>query len=297
MIDVCLLGTGGMMPLPNRFLTSLYLRHDGSVLLIDCGEGTQTAIRTAGLRFKPIESILLTHYHADHVSGLVGLLLTLGNEDRTEPLSIYGPVGLKRVLSSLRVIVPELPYEIIPNEIDAESRFSCAGLEVTPIRADHGMPCLSYMLMLRRPGKFDAEKARRNEVPLRLWGRLQNGEHAEGFVPEQVLGPERRGLKLVYSTDTLPLEEVAYLGKEADLMILEGMYGGTDRDERAAVTHHSTMLQSARLAHKANAKELWLTHYSPANPHPEEYEDEVKRMFPNTVISADGQCATLRFVE
>ena len=297
MIDVCLLGTGGMMPLPDRFLTSLYLRHDGRVLLIDCGEGTQTAIRRVGLRFKPIDSILLTHYHADHVSGLVGLLLTLGNEDRTEPLNIYGPMGLKKVVNALKVIVPELNYELILNEIEPGSAFSCAGLDVTAIAANHGMPCLSYALNLKRPGKFDPEKARRNNVPLALWGRLQNGESVEGFNPQDVLGQERKGIRLLYSTDTLPLKEVAVYGKDADLLVLEGMFGGSEKDERALLTHHSTMNQSARLARQANAKELWLTHYSPANPHPEEYEEEVKAIFPNTVISVDGQMKTLRFEE
>ena len=297
MIDVCLLGTGGMMPLPDRFLTSLYVRHEGSVLLIDCGEGTQTAIRRAGLRFKPIDSILLTHYHADHVSGLVGLLLTLGNEDRSEPLHLYGPAGLKKVISAFKVIVPELAYELILHEIEGGSCFSRAGLEVTALNANHGMPCLSYMLYLKRLGKFDPDKARRNEVPLTLWGKLQSGEALEGFTPADVLGPGRKGIKLLYSTDTLPLDAVAEVGRDADLLVLEGMFGGSEKDERAFVTHHSTMNQSAELAKRANARQLWLTHYSPANPHPEEYEEEVRSIFPNTVISTDGQSTTLRFEE
>ena len=246
MIDVCLLGTGGMMPLPDRFLTSLYVRHDGRVILVDCGEGTQTAVRRVGLRFKPIDSILLTHYHADHVSGLIGLLLTLGNEDRTAPLNIYGPAGLKKVINAFSVIVPELPYELCLKEIIPGDSFNCAGLEITAIGANHGMPCLSYAFYLRRPGKFDLEKARRNHVPLALWGRLQNGECAGGFRPEDVLGEERRGIKLLYSTDTLPLEEITVCGKNADLLVLEGMFGGNEKDERALFTHHSTMNQIGR---------------------------------------------------
>lgn len=297
MIDVCLLGTGGMMPLPDRFLTSLYVRYDGRVILIDCGEGTQTAIRIAGLRFKPIDAILLTHYHADHVSGLVGLLLTLGNEDRSEPLHIYGPAGLNKVIGALKVIVPELPYELVLTELGAGECFCRAGLGIETVGANHGMPCLSYVIRLDRPGKFDPEKAKRNNVPLRLWGRLQNGESAEGYTPDDVLGPRRRGLKLLYSTDTLPLEAVVDRGEGADLLVLEGMFGGEEKDERAALTHHSTMNQSAFLAKRANAKELWLTHYSPANPHPEEFEEEVKQIFPNTVISVDGQKKTLKFEE
>ncbi len=297
MIDVCLLGTGGMMPLPDRFLTSLYVRTDGQVLLIDCGEGTQTAIRTAGLRFKPIRALLLTHFHADHVSGLPGLLLTLGNEDRAEPLDIYGPAGLKRVVAAARVIVPELPYELNCHELEAEEEitFEAAGLTVTAFPADHGMPCLSYALERSRPGKFDPERAKARGVPLGLWSRLQKGESAEGFRPEDVLGPDRRGIRLLYSTDTLPLERVKALGFDADLMVLEGMFGDPAKADRAQFTHHSTMQQSALLARDAHARRLWLTHYSPANPHPEEYEEEIKALFPNAVICRDGQKLTLEF--
>lgn len=297
MIDVCLLGTGGMMPLPDRFLTSLYVRRDGHVILVDCGEGTQTAIRTAGLRFKPIDALLLTHYHADHVSGLPGLLLTLGNEDRTEPLDVYGPAGLKRVIAALRVIVPELPYEIICHEMEGETQFEAAGLRILAFEADHGMPCMSYLFELDRPGKFDVERAKANGVPLKLWGQLQSGVSAGGFTPADVLGPSRRGLKLLYSTDTLPMRRVSDYGYEADLMVLEGMFGGTEKDERAHFTHHSTMNQAAVLARDAGARRLWLTHYSPANPHPEEFEEEVKAIFPETVISVDGQKITLNFDE
>lgn len=296
MIDVCLLGTGGMMPLPDRFLTSLYVRTNGEALLIDCGEGTQTAIRKAGLRFKCIKALLITHYHADHISGLPGLLLTLGNEDRTEPLHIYGPVGLRRIVTSLRVIVPDLPYEIELHELDDnENTFKAAGLDVTSYPANHGMPCLSYVMNLRRSGKFDPAKARDAGVPLELWSRLQNGESAGGFSPDDVLGPTRKGLKLLYSTDTRPLEANVQLGADADLMILEGMFGEPEKDARAVETHHQTMQDACITAKSAGAKQLWLTHYSPANPHPEEFSDILNEIFPNTVISIDGLFTTLTF--
>ncbi|MCR4620840.1 MAG: ribonuclease Z [Clostridiales bacterium] len=297
MIDVCLLGTGGMMPLPDRYLTSLYVRCEGKCVLIDCGEGTQSAIRAAGRRFKPIDTLLLTHYHADHISGLPGLLLTLGNEDRTQPLDVYGPPGLRRLMAAIKVIVPEVPFEIICHELEGDVVFRAGELTVRCFKADHSVPCFGYCLTKNRPGRFDPEKARLNRVPMRLWARLQQGEECEGFVPAMVLGSPRRGLKLVYATDTLPLDCLAEIGREADLMVLEGMFGGTDKDERALETRHSTMNQSALLAKRAMAKELWLTHYSPANPHPEEYADEVMGIFSGTVISVDGQQTTLRFQE
>ena len=140
------------MPLPKRWVTSCLMRYNGASLLIDCGEGTQTAIRRASLRFKPIETILITHFHADHISGLPGLLLTLGNEGRTEDLHMYGPVGLERVVNSLRVIVGELPFEIVFHELKTgeEVNFSCCGLEGVAFPLDHGMPCFGYTLEHKR---------------------------------------------------------------------------------------------------------------------------------------------------
>ncbi|MBQ3169143.1 MAG: ribonuclease Z [Clostridia bacterium] len=298
MIDVTLLGTGGMMPLPGRFLTSLYVRTNGRTILIDCGEGTQTAIRTASLRFKCIDAILITHYHADHVSGLPGLFLTIGNEGRTEPIHIYGPTGLTRVISAFLTIIGELPYDLIFHELPGEeTRFECANLSVTAVPADHGMPCLFYHLSLSRPGKFDPARARQNGVPLALWGQLQKGEAVGGFSPNDVLGPARRGLSLLYATDTRPVDRIALYGKDADLLILEGMFGEEEKKARAIETHHMTMQEAAALAKGANAKELWLTHYSPATPHPEEFETPIKEIFENTVISSDGQTTSLAFEE
>ena len=298
MIDVTLLGTGGMMPLPGRFLTSLYVRTNGRAVLIDCGEGTQTAIRTASLRFKCIDAILITHYHADHVSGLPGLFLTLGNEGRTDPVHLYGPSGLTRVISAFLTIIGELPYDLIYHELPPEdTRFEAANLAVTAVPADHGMPCMFYHLSLSRPGKFDPARARQNGVPLALWGQLQKGEAVGGFSPSDVLGPARRGLSLLYATDTRPVDRIALYGKDSDLMILEGMFGEEEKKTRALETHHMTMQEAARLAENAGAKELWLTHYSPATPHPEEFEETIRLIFENTIISVDGQMKTLTFEE
>lgn len=297
MIDVTLLGTGGMYPLPGRNLTSLYVRFEGRAVLIDCGEGTQIAIRAAGLRFKPIEAILITHFHADHISGLPGLLLTMGNEGRTEKLTMYGPEGLEKTANALRVIVPELPFEIEFREFTKQEcvHFGCGGLEVDVFPVDHGIPCLGYRLALNRPGKFDPKAAKAKGIPVQLWGRLQKGETVDGFRPEDVLGAPRKGISILYATDTRPVPAIEQYGKDADLLILEGMFGEHEKQERAEVSHHMMMQEAAQIACRTGAQTLWLTHYSPATPNPEEFAEELQTIFPNTVVCADGISATLQF--
>ncbi len=299
MIDVTLLGTGGMMPLPDRMLTSLYVRYEGHVLLVDCGEGTQTAIRKAKLRINPIDAILITHFHADHVSGLPGLLLSLGNEARTEPITIYGPCGIEKIVSSLRIIAPDLPFEINYCEFNPqkETHFSCIGLEVDTIPLYHRIPCVGYKFSLERIGKFDSVRAKEKGIPVNLWGRLQNGESVDGFCPDDVLGEKRRGLSLLYATDTRPVEGIRTYGAGVDLMILEGMFGAEEKLDRAIEAHHMLMREAAEIARNASPSELWLTHFSPATPEPKLFEKELQGIFPNTVIGTDGLSKTLVFVD
>ena len=209
MLDVCLLGTGGMMPLPRRYLTSFLARYNGSSLMIDCGEGTQVAVKSKGWSFKPIDVICFTHYHADHISGLPGMLLTMGNAERTEPLTLIGPKGLERVVHALRTIAPELPFPIICKEIQGqEEKFSVRGYEITAFRVNHNVTCYGYTVEIRRGGKFSVEQAKANEIPLKYWNPLQKGESIEAggkvYTPDMVLGPARKGLKVTYCTDSRP---------------------------------------------------------------------------------------------
>ena len=178
MLDICLLGTGGMMPLPNRWLTSLLVRYNGRMILIDCGEGTQIPLKMAEWGFKPIDAILFTHYHADHVAGLPGLLLSLGNAGREEPLVIMGPPGIERVVEGLTVISPELPYELHLIELSDknESENVLGDVIIKSIPVDHNLTCLAYSLELKRQGKFDVERAKKLNIPVNLWKKLQKGE-------------------------------------------------------------------------------------------------------------------------
>lgn len=174
MLDVCLLGTAGMMPLPHRWLTAALMRYNGSNLLIDCGEGTQIAIKEKGWTFKPIDVICFTHYHADHISGLPGLLLTMGNAERTEPLTMIGPKGLEKVVSALRMIAPELPFEIRYIELTGpEEDMEINGYHIHAFKVNHNISCYGYTVEIRRAGRFDVERARNNHIPQKLWNPLQ----------------------------------------------------------------------------------------------------------------------------
>ena len=300
MLDICLVGTGGMMPLPRRWLTALMTRYNGSSLLIDCGEGTQVAIKEKGWSFKPIDVICFTHYHGDHISGLPGLLLTMGNADRKEPLTLIGPRGLERVVNALRVIAPELPFDIKFIEItQPEQVIELNGYRITAFKVNHNVVCYGYTLEILRQGKFSAERAKEQEIPLKFWNPLQKGQtiEAEGkiYTPDMVLGPERKGLKLTYTTDTRPTDSILKNAADSDLFICEGMYGEDDKADKAKGYKHMTFREAAILARNANVQEMWLTHYSPSLVRPDDYMDKVREIFPNAFPGKDGKSVELNF--
>ena len=290
------------MPLPYRWLTSMMARCDGSSLLIDCGEGTQVALKEKGWSPKPIDVICFTHYHADHISGLPGLLLTMGNAERTEPLTLIGPKGLERVVGALRTIAPELPFRLKFIELtEAREQRKIGPYVIDAYKVNHNVVCYGYSISIPRKGKFDVDRAREAGIPQRCWNRLQKGETLEMdgrvFTPDMVLGPERRGLKVTYCTDTRPVPVIAEYAKDADLFICEGMYGEEGKETKAREYKHMTMYEAARLAQKAQPREMWLTHYSPSLNRPEEYMEAVRKLFPRAKAAKDGYTLELTFDE
>ena len=302
MLDICLLGTGGMMPLPHRWLTALMARYTGSSLLIDCGEGTPRAIIDKGGCFKPIDVICVTHFHADHISGLPGLLLTMGNAERTEPLTMIGPKGIGRVVGALRTIAPELPFEIHFLELnDSIEEFTLYGYHISAFRVNHNVLCYGYAIEIPRIGRFHVEKAKAHEIPQKFWNQLQHGQTVEDgdkiYTPDMVLGPSRKGIKVAYCTDTRPTAGIEQAAANSDLFICEGMYAEKEKLIKAKQYKHMTFYEAAELAAKAEVNELWLTHFSPSLVRAESYMPQVKQIFQAASLGYDGRTATLDFKE
>ena len=306
MLDVCLLGTGGMTPMPHRWLTSLMLRSEGSNILIDCGEGTQIALKEIGWSPKSIDIMCFTHFHADHISGLPGMLLNMANAERTEPVIMIGPKGLFNIVRSLRCIAPELPFELRFIELDQNTeQYRLGPFEIRCFKVKHNITCYGYTVIVPRKGKFDPQAAKEHGIPLQYWNPLQKGEivrdkeSGRTFRPEMVMGPDRRGIKVTYTTDTRPCENIVQAASDADLFICEGMYGDPDCREKARAYKHTTMQESARMAAEAEIapREMWYTHYSPSMTNPKQYIEEMQKIFPNVKCGKDGMIKELNFDE
>ena len=306
MIDVTLLGTSALLPLPDRALTAAVLACAGRTLLIDCGEGTQTAARKAGVSLMKCDLIALTHYHGDHIFGLPGLLQTLGVLGRTEPLALTGPQGLAEALRPLMEAAGELPYPLalLPwpeGGLSLNEHFpawpALARLDAFP--TCHRVPSQGYVFTLGRAGAFRPEAARALGVPVEQWRLLQNGEAVstpEGDVtPDQVMGPARRGLKFVFTGDTAPCPALADAAAGADLMIAEATYGEDSQADEANRYGHMTFSQAGRAAAEAGVKRLWLAHFSQRMEAPEAFLPCARAHYPAAVCGRDGLRAALAF--
>lgn len=301
MLDVCLLGTGGMMPMPKRFLSSMLLRYNGVNVLVDCGEGTQVALRKVGLSPKPIDVICITHFHADHISGLPGMLLSMGNAEKVTPLTIIAPKGASKIIRNLCCIAPELPFDVAIIEIGgAGEQFCLSGYEITAFKVNHNILCYGYSFAIKRNGKFDLEAAKRLPIPVQMWGKLQKGETVEfqgiKYTPDLVMGKERPGIKVTYTTDTRPTESIVSNAMGSDLFICEGMYAETELSEKAKRYKHMTFEEAATLAKRAGVRRLWLTHFSPSLADPRPFIGVAKGIFPEAELGKDGKFIELDYI-
>ena len=302
MIDVALLGTGGMMPMPERFLSSMLLRINGRLILVDCGEGTKVTLKMLGWGFKAIDTICFTHYHADHISGLPGMLLTIGNSGRTEPVKLIGPPGLKKVVEGLRLIFPELPFKLEYIEIDnVDCVIDFNDFSLKANEGDHRIKCLSYRFDISRKGKFSVEKAKTLGLPVNMWSILQKGGTAEYngkiYTSDMVLGNARKGISLSFCTDTRPVDSLVNFINGSDLFVCEGMYGENEKQKKAIEYKHMLFSEAAKLAKLGNVKELWLTHLSPSMKEPELFIDNAKNIFANTKVGYDRMYTRINFEE
>lgn len=306
MVDVTLIGTGALQPLPGRALASAVITCGGRVLLLDCGEGTQAAARRAGVSLMKIDAIALTHYHGDHTFGLPGLWQSMAMAGRTEPVYLFGPAGLGEAMKPFGMLCPRLPFELrlvmpAPEGIALGSLIPGwpETAVLTPFPTRHRVPSQGYRFDLRRAGRFLPERARALGVPVEKWKVLQRGEPVtvgeRTVMPEQVMSAPRRGISVVYTGDTSPCESAALAAEDADILIGEATYGEAAQEAQALEHGHMTFVQAAQLAHRAGAHELWLTHYSPMVEEPEAYLAGAQAVFPRTVCGQDGMRRTLRF--
>lgn len=300
MIDVMLLGTGAMVPLPGRWLSSALVRVGGSLLLLDCGEGTQIAMRERHWGFRRLDAILLSHLHADHVAGVPGLLHTIANADKTTPLTIYGPAGTIAVMRGLLTLAPYLPFDLTIQELaGGEAADGPGGVAIRVAEGEHRVPVLAYRLERERARRFDPARAEALGVPVDLWSRLQHGEavrhDGREVHPDAVLGEERPGVALGFVTDTRPRDEIRDLMAGVDLLISEATYGSDDEAERARARGHMTFREAAMQARDAGAGHLWLTHFSAGMEQPERWRDNAAEVFPDVTVGYAGLAATLAF--
>lgn len=302
MIEVGLLGTGGMIPMPHRFLSSFICRSNGRAVIIDCGEGTQVSLQLLGWGFKNIDAICITHFHGDHISGLPGLLLAIGNSGRVDPLYIIGCNGLSHVVKSLCVIAPELPFELIfieENYFTQHEFFNVNNLFVRALRVMHNVPCLAFSINLKRKGKFNVVAAKNFNIPINLWAQLQNGDNVNHnnkmYSPDMVMGDERHGIKISFCTDSRPTNALTNFVSNSNLFICEGIYGEDSKINKAIVNKHMVFSEAATIAKNANVKELWLTHYSPSLGNPNDFIHVARDIFPNTITGTDRLTKIISF--
>lgn len=295
-LSVFFAGTAGSVPTARRGLPAVLVTRGGERLLFDCGEGTQRQLlRSVGLA--DLDAIFITHFHADHWLGLPGMLKTFDLRGRERPLAVHGPPGLVRVLGTVKGVFGRLGYELDIVELEPAEAVGGDGYVVAPFPVAHRVRAYGYAIVEEpRPGAFDpAEAARLGVAPGPDFGRLQRGETVGGVAPEQVMGAERPGRKIVISGDTAPCEAVAVAAHQADLLVHEATFTETEA-ERAGETGHSTAGQAAALARDAEVRLLGLTHLS-TRYGGAEIRDEARAVFPDAFVARDFDTVEIPYAE
>src|SRR5919109_432835 len=285
-LDVLFLGTAGSSPSARRGLPATLVRRGGDRLLFDCGEGTQRQLmRSVGLI--ELEELFITHFHADHVLGLPGMLKTFALRQRERDLVVYGPRGLRRVYELLAPVIGRLTFRVDLIELEGNDELERDGYRIAAFDVDHGGPGLGWAIVEEpRPGEFDPKRATELGVrPGPDFGRLQRGEEGDGVAPGQGMGEPRRGRKIVLAGDTAPCDMTRLVAWEADLLVHEATFLEEDA-ERAAETRHSTAAQAAELAAAASVQMLALTHISPRYSGGQ-VRDEARAAFENVIVPRD----------
>lgn len=297
MIEVTLLGCGGGMPLPGRYLSATLITYRGRKILIDCGEGTQVSMRKINAGFKSIDLICITHIHGDHIIGPLRLLGTIGNSGREDPLIIVGPEGIEEAVKAARVIARHLPYEIQvienPNQIiRIQNQYIKGELSLLTHPVDHSIPCLAYQIQVDRRPKFDSKKVIHYAVPKVLWSQLQKLDQSTEFEGKvyhsnQVMGKARKGLTICLVTDRRSLSSLINFIHGCDLLICEGTYGSNQDINKAIHNKHMTFKEAATLAKNGHVKQLLLTHFGAAMSNPREYLSNATTVFERTILGED----------
>jgi len=310
-LELFILGIGGSMPLPNRSLTSMVVRREGEMFLFDCGEGTQVSLRKAGLRWKKLNAIFVTHTHADHVTGLPGMLMLSSQVDRTEPLYVIGPPRIQEYIDANRSILEMyINFEIVVKEIPPDNLsqvvWEADGYHVRSFPVKHSRICVGYVLEEdKRPGVFQMNQAREMGVPMGpLWAQLQAGESvtlAGGRIVHscEVMGKSRPGRKITFVTDTLPIDTLAGEVYNSDVLICEGMFSG-DAKQTAREKKHMTVVDAALIAKKAGGvRKMGLIHFSPryTNAQLKHLVQEAREVFPQVVSLKERMMISVSYLD
>jgi ribonuclease Z len=295
-LRIIFLGTGGSWPTVKRNVSSVAVKRGSEIILFDCGEGTQRQFQQSNLSYMQISKIFITHFHGDHFLGVPGLIQTMQLNDRDKPLDIYGPKGIVELTNQLLTLGYFRPsYRIIAHDVTDGEEVKFDGYSISALKVNHNVPALSYSLMEhQRPGKFNKSKALKMGIPEGpLFSKLQKGHNitlpnGKKITPDMILGPSRKGRKIVISGDTKPCDQIIGFSEDADILIHEATFDSRLQDI-AKDYGHTTAAQAAAIAKKAGVEKLFLVHISPRYLDFHVLEEEARSVFAHSYVPKDFQ--------